>query len=165
VDFAKVLAEIAEFLDRHRMRFALGGELAMHALGISRTASSMEFIVEERGREALLEHLDALGYERIHVSGGHSNHRHPNPKWGRIDFIYVDARTGDRTFAAAARLPIFAEQSAPVPRPEHLAGAMLLELKTHPERRQKILADIEALLQLPGVDAEEVRRQLERLRN
>ncbi|MFL5395731.1 MAG: hypothetical protein ACJ79G_23100, partial [Myxococcales bacterium] len=99
MDFARVLADIARFLDAQHARYGLAGAFALQAHGLQRATSDLDLIVEARAQPALLAHLDSLGYERLHVSEGYSNHLHPDPAWGRIDFIYLDDRTSDLIFA------------------------------------------------------------------
>jgi hypothetical protein len=79
VDFAAVLADLAQFLDRNHLRFGLAGALALHAHGLSRATSDLDLVVEDKAKPLLLEHLDGLGYERLHASDGFSNHLHRLP--------------------------------------------------------------------------------------
>jgi hypothetical protein len=156
VDFARVFAEVARFLDGERARHGVVGAVALHALGFSRVTGDLDLVVEETARDALLPFLDRLGYERLHVSEGFSNHVHADPAWGRLDFIYVDRHTADLLFARAVRLPLFPDVEALVPRPEHLAAMKVLAMKNNPSRALKELPDIQFLLQLPGVDEAEI---------
>src|SRR5213082_2596398 len=95
LDFAKVLAEIARFLEAEHARFGLAGAFALQAHGLQRATSDLDLVVEARAQPALLTFLDSLGYEPLHVSEGYSNHLHRDPVWGRIDFIYLDDRTAE----------------------------------------------------------------------
>jgi hypothetical protein len=45
----------------------------------------------------------------------------------------------------------------PVPRPEHMAAMKAYSIKHDPERTLRELADIRVLLDVPGVDREEVK--------
>jgi hypothetical protein len=158
LDFAKVLAEIARFLEAERARFGLAGAFALQAHGLQRATSDLDLVVEARAQPALLTFLDTLGYERLHVSEGYSNHLHPDPVWGRIDFIYLDARTSDLLFARAISSQILAGVEMLAPSPEHLAAMKVHAMKSDPTRTLKEMADIQFLLGLPGVDEAEVRR-------
>jgi len=86
VDFAAVLADLVQFLERHQFRGALAGALALHAHGLSRATSDLDMVVEDKAKPLLLEHLDQLGYERLHVSEGFSNHLHKDARLGRVDW-------------------------------------------------------------------------------
>jgi hypothetical protein len=161
LDFAMVLAELVGFLSQRAIRHGVAGAMALHAHGLTRATTDLDLVVEESGRDALLAHMAALGYEQLHASAGFSNHLHPDRRWGRLDFIYVDAHTADLLFAGARRLEIYPGRSLLVPRPEHLAAMKVQAMKNDPSRSFQDLADIQALLSLPGVDEEEVRRYFE----
>ena len=49
----------------------------------------------------LVDFLEALGYETLHVSAGYSNHQHADADWGGVDVIYVDEETAARSFPPA----------------------------------------------------------------
>src|SRR4051812_48038996 len=156
-----VLEELVGFLSRLGIRHAIAGAMALHAHGLTRATTDLDLVVEERGRDDVLAHMTSLGYEQLHASAGFSNHLHPDPRWGRLDFIYVDLHTADLLFAGARSMQIFAGRSLSVPRPEHLAAMKVQAMKNDPSRTFQDLADIQALLSLPGVDEEEVRGYFE----
>jgi len=162
VDFSKVLAEIARFLDAERVRYGLAGAFALWAHGLQRATSDLDLITEARGQGPLLTFLDALGYERLHVSDGFSNHLHPDPVWGRVDFIYLDDRTADLIFARAVRSRVLPGVEMLAPSPEHIAAMKVQAMKNDPARTFKELADIQFLLQVPGVDDVEIRGYFEK---
>ena len=101
MDFARVLAGLIRFFEEHQIRHGAAGAIALHALGVTRATSDLDFVVEESGAEELREHLAALGYEQLHASAGFSNHLHPDKNLGRLDFIYLDPHTADVLFAGA----------------------------------------------------------------
>jgi hypothetical protein len=153
---------VARFLDQRGVRHAVAGAIALHAHGLTRATSDLDLVVEVEAQEALLGFLDSLGYERLYVSEGFSNHLHSEPAWGRLDFIYVDHHTADLLFARATRVQLFPDASALVPRPEHLAAMKVLAMKNDPTRALREMADIQSLLELPGVDEGEVRGYFEK---
>jgi hypothetical protein len=77
LDFAMVLEELAGFLSRIGVRHAIAGAVALHAHVLTRATMDLDLVVEEGGRDALLAHMAALGYEQLHASPGFSNHLHP----------------------------------------------------------------------------------------
>ncbi|MGI5863517.1 MAG: hypothetical protein ACOX6T_15885 [Myxococcales bacterium] len=162
MNFARVLQQIARFLDERGYRFGLAGAFALHGYGISRATADLDLIVEARAQPELLAFLDSLGYERLHVSEGYSNHLHPLETLGRLDFIYVDEQTAERVFGSAHRVSVFPGLEVPLPSPEHLAAMKILAMKNDPSRVFQEMADIQALLRLPGVDRDKVRAQFER---
>src|SRR4051794_30265044 len=140
-----VLAELVRFLTERGIRHGVAGAIALHALGLPRATNDLDLVVDESGRDAVLDHLRALGYEQLHASSGFSNHLHVDKRWGRLDFIYVDARTADLLFARARRMEIFPGTDAQVPRPEHIAAMKVQAMKDDPSRTLKDLADIQLL--------------------
>lgn len=157
MDFAKVLAEIARFLEGEGARFGLAGAIALNAHGLARATTDLDLVVDECAQPALLRHLALLGYEQLYVSAGYSNHLHPQAAWGRLDFIYLDLQTADRLFARAIRQRPFSGTEVSVPSPEHLAAMKVQAMKNAPSRTFQELSDIQFLLGLPGVDEAEIR--------
>jgi hypothetical protein len=146
-----VLAEMIRFLSEHGICHALAGAVALHAFGWSRTTNDLDLIVEEPGRDALLAHLQSLGYELLHSSEGFSNHIHSQRRWGRLDFIYLDAPTAEIIFTEAHVLQVFANIAMPVPRPEHLIAMKKWAMKTDPLRTLRDLVDIDMIEQLANI--------------
>ena len=48
--------------------------------------------------------LESLGYETLYVSSGYSNHLHPLPFMGRVDFVYVPGDTAHVLFENATTI-------------------------------------------------------------
>jgi hypothetical protein len=157
-----VLAEITRFLSAHGIRHGVAGAVAVHALGISRATQDLDLVVDEAGRAALLAHLSSLGYELLRASEGFSNHLHPDRRWGRLDFIYLDSHTADLLFGRAEPRDIYPGARALVPHPEHLIAMKVQAIKNDPARTFRDLADVKLLMVLPGVDRAEVRRYFDR---
>jgi hypothetical protein len=162
VDFAAVLAQLARFFEERRIRYAIAGAFALHAHGLSRATADLDFVVEDSAQSDLLAFLDGLGYERLHVSAGYSNHVHAEGSRGRLDFIYVDPDTADRLFQDARRTAILPRIEVPVPSPEHIAAMKVLAMKNDPSRTFRELADIQYLMTLPDVSTEKIRAQFDR---
>ena len=162
MDFARVLDAVTAFLDARGARQALAGAFALHAYGRTRATSDLDLIVEASVQAPLLAFLEGLGYERLYVSKGFSNHLHADPALGRLDFIYVDARTADLLFGGARRIELFPGRTSTVPRPEHLAAMKILAMKNDPARTFQELADLQFLLGLPGIDKAEIRATFEK---
>ena len=79
-----------------------------------------------------------------------------DPNLGRIDVVYVRGETSRQILADMQEHPGPGGISIPVPRPEHLAAMKAYSIKNDPERTLRKLADIRVLLDVPGVDREEV---------
>lgn len=162
MNFSKVIGEVAGFLDRENVRFALAGAFALHAYGLSRATSDLDFVTEASVRERLVAFLESLGYETLYSSPGYSNHLHPEIEMGRVDLIYVDSGTATKLFEACGMSIQLGGQELPVPRPEHLAAMKVHAMKNDPRRALQDMADIQFLLQLDGVDEDEIREYFEK---
>lgn len=162
MDFHHALDDLSAFLDAHGIRWALIGGVALAAYGLARTTLDLDLVVDADAQDAVIAHLETSGYETLHRSAGYSNHLHPDPRRGRIDFVYVRGATREALFAAAEERPGLRGRKIPVPRPEHLAAMKILAMHNDPARRLQDLADLRHLAALPGVDREEIRRYFER---
>jgi len=162
LDFTKVVDAIAGFLEKEKASFALAGAFALHAYGLSRATSDVDFVTESGVRERLVGFLESLGYETLHASAGYSNHLHPDPAMGRVDVIYIGGETSKILFSGRGATLRFATRELPVPRAEHLAAMKVHAMKNDPGRILQEMADIRFLLQLPGIDREEVRGYFEK---
>jgi hypothetical protein len=162
VNFSKVIEEIAGFLRRENVRFALAGAFALHAYGLSRATSDVDFVTEAGVRQRLVTFLESLGYETLYSSSGYSNHLHPESEMGRVDLIYVDGETARRLFDAPGTSFRLGDHELSVPRAEHLAAMKVHAMKNDPGRALQEMADIRFLLQLDGVDEDEIREYFEK---
>ena len=157
MNFSKVIDEIAGFLRRENVRFALAGAFALHAYGLSRATSDVDFVTEAGVRQRLVTFLESLGYETLYSSSGYSNHLHPESEMGRVDLIYVDGETARQLFDAPGTSFRLGGHELSVPRAEHLAAMKIHAMKNDPGRAFQEMADIRFLLQLDGVDEGEIR--------
>jgi len=156
VDFPRVLGEVARFLDAQGARWGIAGAVALQAYGLTRATTDLDFVVDQTIKAELARFLESLGYETLRITEGFSNHVHREEVWGRVDFIYLDATTSQKLFARAEKRTIFPGFDAAVPRPEHLAAMKVQAMKNDPGRLFKEMADVQLLLQLPGVDVQEI---------
>lgn len=162
MNFAKVLEDVGRFLDAQGFRYGVIGAFALQSYGLARATADLDFLVEESAQPALCAHLESLGYETIHRSAGYSNHIHPLPTLGRLDFVYVGSNTAAQIFRDARWVELLPGRLVRVPRPEHLAAMKVLAMKNDPTRTLKEMADLEFLLSIPGIDEDEVRAYFER---
>ena len=58
-----------------------------------------KLLTESAAQRALVNFLEARGYETLYCSGAYSNHLSPDPDLGCVDLIYVDGETAERLFA------------------------------------------------------------------
>lgn len=162
MDFRAALTLVSEFLEREGHSYAVVGAFALQSYGLARATQDLDFVTEVTAQEKLVPFLEAQGYETLHVSTGYSNHLHPDPAKGGLDFVYVDRETGRKLFAGCEVRAVGTGARLPVPRPEHLAAMKALAMKNDPERSLQEMADVRFLLSLPGVDRDEVEEYFQR---
>ena len=162
MDFGKVLDEVAGFLEANGFPYAVIGAVALAAYGLPRTTLDLDLVVDAEAQDALIAFLESRGYETLHRSTGYSNHVHPDPSRGNLDFVYVRGETSRELFAGCRRAAGPRGREIPLPKPEHLAAMKALAMKNDPSRTFQELADVRFLLTLPGTDRGEIRRHFER---
>ncbi len=161
MDFERVLELVGGFLDTDRFSYAIIGAFGLHAYGLTRATSDLDFVTEAEAQPNLVSFLVSKGYETLYVSPGYSNHSHSDPSLGRVDFVYVGGETGRRLFEGCREFPL-GGRMVRVPRPEHLAAMKVQAMKNDPSRTLQEMADIRFLLALPGIDEEQIRVYFER---
>ena len=161
MDFSKVVAEVAGLLEGEKAPFAIVGALGLHAYGLSRLTEDLDFVTSSAVQDPLVSFLESRGYETLHRSAGYSNHLHADLAMGRVDFLYVDEETARRIFSRPGATLRFGHRQVPVPRPEHLAAMKAHAMKNDPTRALQEMSDIRFLLQLDGVDEDEIRGYFE----
>ena len=134
----------------------------MAAYGLPRTTLDLDLVVEGRSQEELVRYLESVGYQTLNRSAGYSNHVHPEPGMGSLDFVYVNGETAEKLFAAAREVPGPGARPVLVPSPEHLAAMKVLAMKNDPARTFQELGDIRHLIAVAGADRQAVREQFTR---
>ena len=162
MNFGETLDRVGTVLAAGNWQWAVADGVALSAYGNPRMTLDLDVVTEAAAQGAVVSGLEAAGYITLYRSSGFSNHRHPDPQWGRVDFIYVDGGTARQLFAAMRTLPGPAGRSVPVPRAEHLIAMKVQAMKNAPERAPQDLADIAYLLWLPETDRVEARGYFEK---
>lgn len=99
VEFAKVLQLVATHLKSEGNDWAVVGGLALAVHGAGRMTHDVDIATEHSAQDALVQHLESLGYETLHCSEGYSNHAHQDATMGRVDIVYLDDPTAGELFA------------------------------------------------------------------
>lgn len=144
-------------MEQERLPLALVGAFALHAYGFTRATSDLDFVTASQAQERVIAFLASLGYETLHASAGYSNHVHADASMGRVDFIYVGAKTARKLWDRPGATLRLGQYDLPVPRAEHLVAMKVHAMKNDPRRALQDMADIRNLLQLDGIDHDEVR--------
>ena len=98
MDFAAVTELVTRFLDGAGRRWAVVGGVGLASYGLARTTLDLDVATELEAQSESVAFLEGLGYETLHRSRGYSNHLHPEPEKGRVDFV---REVGARVPAAA----------------------------------------------------------------
>lgn len=157
MDFEQVLRILADYLEEVGAKWGVIGGLAMAVHGASRTTLDVDIVVDGESQDQLIEFLESRGFKTLYRSTSYSNHIHEDPDLGRVDVVYVRGDTGRQVFDNVNAHPGPGGMKIPVPRPEHLAAMKAYSIKNDPHRTLRELADIRVLLDVPGVDREEIR--------
>ena len=162
MDFARVMKAVTQFFEGEGLAYAIIGAFGLHAYGLSRATSDLDFVTDFQAQAKLIPFLEKLGYETLHVSSGYSNHVHASSAMGRLDFVYVSGDTSRQLLGSTKRLNVLEGISVAVPRAEHLAAMKIQAMKNDPERTYQEMADIQFLLRLPEIDEEEIKSYFEK---
>jgi hypothetical protein len=133
------------------------GALGLAARGIGRTTFDVDIIAEADIQGELITFLETHGFTTEFRSSGYSNHVHKEMDLGRLDVVYVRGETAEQVLAGITNHEGPDGLMIPVPRPEHLAAMKVFAIKKKPRRVWQDLDDIGRLLDLPGVDKDEIR--------
>jgi hypothetical protein len=162
MDFARVLQLVDGFFVESKRPYGVIGAIGVAAYGVSRTTFDIDFIAHRNDQREIIAFLESTGYTTEHCSSGYSNHVHEDPDLGRVDVVYVGGDTATQIFDGLTTRPGPGETVIPIPRAEHLAAMKLYGIKNNPRRVAQDLEDIQKILDLPNVDADEIRSYFDR---
>jgi hypothetical protein len=151
MDFARVLQELLDGLNRGRIRYAIIGGFALGVLGTPRTTMDLDFLVRRDDLDALHALLISLGYDRTVRTENVSHYRHPDATWGGLDIIHAFRphalamldRAREHHIHAGAGMIRVAE-------PEDVIGLKVQVMANDPRRGAQEIADIESLARRHG---------------
>ncbi len=158
MDFAKVLKAVDASLEELDLEWVVVGGVALALHGLARLTMDLDIMVDGERQEQMLGCLDQLGYERLYVSRGYSNHLHPEPSWGRIDVLYVRGDTRESVLGQVTTQPGPGNLAVPVGDPEHLIAMKVFACRSNPGRQAQDLADIRRLAEVAAVPQERIRK-------
>ncbi len=162
LDFIRVLELTTNHLEKNEYRYAVIGGVGIAALGMPRTTFDLDFVVESRAQNEIIQFLESLGYETLHRSSGYSNHEHPDADLGAIDFVYIKGETVRLLFESVRSVEGPSGYRMPVPHPEHLIAMKVLAMKNDPKRIFREMEDIRFLMGIEEVDPDKVKQYFEK---
>ena len=152
MDLRRLLEVVRSACGDAGARWAVIGGVAMNAYGHARTTFDFDVASETRFREDILRRLQAEGFRLLNDVPAFSNLLHDDRELGRLDFLWLDQKTGERVFGEARALPLEGIATLPVASPEHLVAMKVQAVASRPTRVFRDGADLQFLLEIPGID-------------
>ena len=147
MDFEIVLKRLIFEFSRLHIRCAAIGGFALGVLGVPRQTLDLDFLVHRDDLEKLDDALTALGYTRVFQSENVSQYRHPDTRWGSVDFIHAFRKISLAMLDRAKDYPaVGGKQSLRTAQPEDVIGLKVQAMFNDPERRPQEQNDIERLM-------------------
>lgn len=156
MDFSRVLHLVGGFFEDVDYPFAVIGALGLAARGVSRATFDVDIVVQGDAQDEVIAFLESKGYRTEHRSSGYSNHANSDEDLGSLDVVYVRGETSRRLFEGVSVQDGPGGVKIPVPRLEHLAALKIFAIKNNPRRVLRDLEDIRRILQIPGVNRDEI---------
>ena len=137
---------LADF-SRLKIRCAAIGGFALGVLGVPRQTLDLDFLVHRDDLKKLNDILTALGYSRVFRSENVSQYRHPEAKWGSVDFIHAFRAVSLAMLDRAQGYPALdGRESLKTAQPEDVIGLKVQAMCNDPGRRAQEQSDIERLM-------------------
>ena len=149
MDFEKVFAFLLTNFEKHNIRYALMGGLALHASGYSRATEDIDILILKEDMPKVKDFLLRLGYTPVHESEDVSNFRGLLKELGQIDFLHAHREYTKNMLKRARDCAILEDKfRVKVLKPEDLIGLKVQAGVNDPKRETREWADIEHLLRL-----------------
>ena len=149
VDFERVLKELIRTFELERVRYAMIGGFALGALGAPRATMDLDFLIHQEDLKKAHQALLRLGYQRRFHTQNVSQYASNDSSWGSVDFIHAFRKISLGMLDRSLKKPIFAgTYSVPILQPEDVIGLKVQAMANDVARRNKEMADIEALMSL-----------------
>lgn len=146
MDFKTVLSQLLKAFERHNIRYALMGGLALGAWGVVRATVDIDFLVHRDDMEKVDLIMKEMGYECKYRSENVSQYLSPLKIFGEIDFLHAFRTPSLGMLERTEEKRIFDDITIKVLSIEDLIGFKLQAIKNDESRKNMDLADIEALI-------------------
>lgn len=131
IEYIKLLKE---FFEKHEMRFALIGGLALNAYGYNRFTNDVDFLTDSKNSKTLISYLESIGFKVLQSDSAFSIHTLFNE---RIDLMYVEGSTADTILNSVQNKKI-EDIELPIVSPIHLAMMKAFAVSQDSERIRDI---------------------------
>ena len=154
MDFEFVLKRLLDGFDRLDIRYGLMGGFALGALGAPRATQDLDFLIHRDDMQRLHHLLTSLGYRRIHHSEDVSQYNGESVVWGHLDFLHAFRELALEMLGRTLEKPVFSgSRRIRVLTPEDVIGLKVQAMANAPKRKEREIADIQALvLANPRID-------------
>jgi len=145
--FKLVLEKLLTDFDRHNIRYALMGGLALGAWGVPRTTADIDFLVNHDDMDKVDAIMKGLGYECKHKTENVSQYVSPLRVFGEVDFIHA-FRIPSLSMLQRVETKNMFDETLPVKvlKVEDLIGFKVQAAANDESRKAVDIADIESLI-------------------
>lgn len=151
MELETVLKALLAGFERERIRYAVMGGFALALLQAPRDTGDLDFLVPRDDLDRLERLMASLGFERRYASENVSQYRGKDSAWGFVDFFHAFRPISLRMLERAQLRPAFGGSlSVRVLEPEDVIGLKVQGMANNPDRYNKDVADIEALMAAHG---------------
>ncbi|MEK6589893.1 MAG: nucleotidyl transferase AbiEii/AbiGii toxin family protein [Nitrospinota bacterium] len=145
--FKLVLEKLLTDFDRHNIRYALMGGLALGAWGVPRSTVDIDFLVNREDMEKVDAIMRGLGYECRHKTENVSQYLSPLRIFGEVDFLHAFRTPSLSMLESAEEKKMFGDTvSVKVLKIEDLIGFKVQAVANDESRKAVDIADIESLI-------------------
>jgi hypothetical protein len=156
-----LIIRLSVYFKKENIDYAVVGAFALYAYGYTRTTKDVDFITRFKYQDAIIEHLESIGFETLHRSEGFSNHLHATSS-DRVDFVYIDEETAKPIFESIKNKLVLEDIEVPVVSPEHLIALKLFAIQNDPDRKFRELGDIKEIIHLTQPNKSEVKKYFQK---
>jgi len=157
MDLKSALRRLLEGFEARGVDAALIGGFALGALGVPRSTIDIDFLVDGAALDELDALMTGLGYRKEFSTENVSQYLTAAADGVEVDFIHAFRPVSVKMLKEALTVDIFGGGiKAKVLRPEDIIGLKVQALVNNPDRKNRDLADIEALAANGGLEWERI---------
>ncbi len=146
MDFTKVCATLLQEFANKNIRYAVIGGFALGFWGVTRATIDIDFLLNRDDAEKADEILKQLGYKPTFRSENVARYQSGDSSFGTIDIIYAFREISKKMLERSVEVSISDELKIVSLQPEDIIGLKVQAIANDPDRRDRDIADIRALL-------------------
>jgi predicted nucleotidyltransferase len=157
MNLKNALKQLLEGFEARGIDAALIGGFALGALGVPRSTIDIDFLVDGTALDKLDALMAGLGYRKEFSTENVSQYLAASPDGVEVDFIHAFRPVSVKMLREALTVDTFgAGIKVKVLRPEDIIGLKVQAIVNNPDRKNRDMADIEALAVNGGLDWERI---------